>query len=315
MKRILFILTPCLILIGFSLRSNLFNSNNYPLDPLEGKKGFLEAMGYVDEHSPMKDPAIDYSQYHNYDTFGEDILLIINYNHPYYKNNDFLRKLYSPFFPNIVFFGPTSGPDIHSYDAQYGAWGHRAIAMAMEMYPNYQGYLFLEDDCVFHFWNMVRFDKNKIWIGDKNNRRIYHFNEKARWSNWNHDYYGCNKLQNAMQKISLRHRKMLEKNIGQNAGLGGMADIIYFPARFKNEVIKLAHLFANELVFIEIALPTITACLDEEKNWESLHGRWGYLDEYNPCLDFVHPIKFSVEENRTFIQNLFEQQSEKNCKS
>ena len=51
------------------------------------------------------------STYSNNDLpYGNDILLILNYpcdsteNH--YSSVDFLRNLYKPWFPNIIFYGP-----------------------------------------------------------------------------------------------------------------------------------------------------------------------------------------------------------------
>lgn len=297
------------IILLFLLNGKLISQK---IDEFEGSEGFLANMGYPKECIPMTDQILNYADYDTYDSTGKDILVIINYNFPHYKNNDFIKQLYNPYFPNIVFYGPTEHPEIHQYNANSGIFGYMAIALAMEKYPNYAGYLFVEDDCVMNLWNYVRFDKTKIWMADHNSRRIFDFNEHAKWSHWNNASWGSVAAKKAYKKLPKKYFKMLVKNCGgPNKAMGGMSDIVYFPAKYKNDVIQLCKLFLNENVFIEITIPTIACCLDNIYNCESLHGRSCYLRPYNTYLDFVHPVKFSSENNRLLTQQQFKNVLEK----
>lgn len=300
----------------------IMNINSQRIDEYEGRYSFLACMGYHEEVIYIEDDALEYEKYTGYEDIGKDILLIINYNHAYYGNNEFIKKLYSPYFPNIVFYGPEHHPEVRGYNAQRGVLGYMPLAFAMEQYPNYKGYLYLEDDCVVHFWNLIRFDKDKMWITDKNGRRTYYFGEHSRWSHWNDKSWGWPAMEKAYKKLPEKYRAMLHANCGKNRAIGGLADIAYFPAKYREDIIFLCNLFNKENVFIELALPTIAACLDYESNWESIHGRWesvpgrpdrdglydGYdlENNYNTRLDFAHPVKLSNIENRKFTLKQFE---------
>jgi hypothetical protein len=275
------------------------------LDESQGFECTVANMGYPQEIIPCTKPVMNYTEYEGYAEIGKDILLIIAYNQSIYEDNEFLTTLYKPFFPHIVFYGPRYYPQVHNHDAFNGIYGYMAIALAMERYPDYKGYLFVSQDCLANPWNFVRFDKNKIWTGDKNHRRIFAFGEKAQWSNWNHDTWGASSAQKAYLLLNKRYLSMLKKNCGEGKVMGGMSDMVYFPAQHRNDVIELCKLFHSQGIFIEIALPTIIACLNTQKNWEELHGRGCYLNKYNPYLDFVSPTDFSIKDNHLFIQEQF----------
>jgi hypothetical protein len=104
-----------------------------------------------------------------------DILLVINFNTPGYARKVIpkLRKMYSPSFPKIVFYSQEYSLDVEFCDETTmrrnysehvnGAFSYLCLALAMEKYPGYEGYLFVQDDLVWNFWNTVNWDRNKTW--------------------------------------------------------------------------------------------------------------------------------------------------------
>ena len=80
---------------------------------------------------------------------GQDILLIINYNHLHYESIDFLKNFYSPYFPHIVIYGP-SLDEIDFCDHDTALFSYKTIAHAMHKYPGYAGYLFIHDDVMMN---------------------------------------------------------------------------------------------------------------------------------------------------------------------
>lgn len=56
-------------------------------------------------------------------------------------------------------------------------------------------------------------------------------------------------------------------------------------------------------VFLEIAVTTICACIDEITNWEYLNGN--NCGIYDKRYDYVHPIKLSSLKNREMIDKTF----------
>jgi hypothetical protein len=247
--------------------------------------------------------AIDnYIADHNFN----DVLLVINFNHPHYNNIPFLDKIYSPVFPNIVYYGEKKDSRVIQLPHHYGYWGHNVILDAMKRFPGYRGYLCVQDDCFMNFWNYSRFDKDKVWAYKFST--LLMSNKKANpWSWWNFD---CGRIATkvAYKKMSKKHRQILQKNLGRNHVAYGYADFVYIPGRLTKEYIKVCRCFNDPQVFVEIAVPTILSSIEDINNWEIYKPCWGIksISDYSSEVDWVHPIKFSDQKNKKFILKFIE---------
>jgi hypothetical protein len=239
--------------------------------------------------------------------FGHDVLLIINYNHPWYDTIPFLQKIYGDFFPHIVFYGPKKDPRVELCEHNTGRLSYTAISDAMEKNPGYKGYLFLHDDCFLNFWNITRFSKEKIWICggeigvvDKDNPKTGTF--------WWPQPCGMEAFIKVHRDLPKKYRNMFEKNYGDKA-IMGFSDIVYIPNKYKNEFKALCGLCAQHSLYLDIAVTTMCACLENKENWELIKGKplWNnHRDNpsafYNKSLDYVHPLKFgSFPELKDFV--------------
>ncbi|HZW61613.1 MAG TPA: hypothetical protein VFF04_05305, partial [Candidatus Babeliales bacterium] len=177
--------------------------------------------------------------------FFENIVLIINFNHPYYGNIEFIKKLYSPLFDEIAFYGEEAHPDVFNCSTKNGYLLSNVIEDALMRFPNQSGYLFLQDDCILNFWNYLSLDKEKIWYaiafndGKVSNNFFYdirNFNGQSYGKNWGGWDMPC-----AMSAaiIAFSHLQagdcfMLHDNLGVNNVPIQMCEVFYIPQRFKN---------------------------------------------------------------------------------
>lgn len=239
--------------------------------------------------------------------YFSDILLIINFNRPFYNNIEFLKEIYAPYFPNIVFYGEGGFPDVNKINHNLGWYVHRAMKDAMVKWPKYKGYICCQDDCFMNFWNFARLDKNKIWL---HSYWIQSLNgENKNWPWWNMPC-GQAAMMQAYKKLPPKNSAILEKNCGSEASAYTWADFFYVPDKYREEFINLSQCFDNPNVFIEIAIPTLILSLEEYDKIEHLNPYWGGtiksipLETYDTQFDWVHPIKFSSEANRQFIRDV-----------
>lgn len=254
--------------------------------------------------------------------FGSDILLVVHFNHAHYDNVEFLKGIYKSYFPHIVFYGEQEHEGLHVCQHNRGYYGYKTLAHAMQMYPNYRGYLYVHDDCIINPWNLSRLDKNKIWfvsgaqVQDINTRET---NPHYGW--WAH-YCGIDAAQKVLSQLPARNLNMLEYNVGESNVVFVFSDLVYIPAQYKDDFIALSTLSAKERFFLEIAIPTICCCLDKKENWQILNGLtwWWWLSDndrlknqennmkecWSADIDFIHPIKFSDQANRKYIQEQFD---------
>ncbi len=242
--------------------------------------------------------------------FGRDVLLIINFNHPHYENIDFLENLYKQAFPNIVFYGPYQGQGVHAFGHCNGWYSYQVVADAMKRYPDYRGYLFLQDDCVMNFWNLYSYNKDKVW------RPACAFVdiENSQAQNWSWWYAVCGypAIKKTYQALPENYKNQLVKNGGAYRVPYGMSDVMYIPQHKSREFIALSELCFENKVFLELAIPLICSCLDDDSNEVILNvffsWRLGLNKEfglYKANDDFVHPFKFSDQKCRNFIEKQF----------
>ena len=246
-------------------------------------------------------------------------LLVVHFNHPFYGNIEFIKKLYSPILPNIVFYGEKAHPEIHVVETHYGYLFTRVMADAMRRYPQYEGYLFLQDDCIINIWNCYTLDSNKIWYAVRFNadrNTVPSPSEKFElaldisqdhiptdWDWWASNW-GVVPAREAIGNLTSTQRVFLEKNAGRNRIVGCVCDMFYVPQRFRNQVISLALNFKD--IFCEIAVPTLLCCLDPISNWEQLKMLWTFaLDPYPAQFTWIHPIKLSQPSNRAQLLRIF----------
>ncbi len=242
--------------------------------------------------------------------YGNDILLIINYNFPYYASIPVLQEIYSPWFPNIVFYGPKPCPGVHLMRHHEGWYTYLTIADAMQRYPTFNGYLQIHDDCIINCWNFTRFNKSKIWFIDSPSNAQLTKQSLAGWEWWTQKV-GYTAAQQFYDLLPQQYKNMLTRNCGANSISWGYSDIVYFPKHYAPDVIALCQLAKKSNLFLEIALPTICSCLAQKSDWEMVQGiaLWENKDQitkkYTREIDFAHPIKLSSKENVDFVKRQY----------
>ena len=239
----------------------------------------------------------------------KNVLLVVHYNHPWYESVSFIQELYSKSFPNIVFYGDKHGScdsNIHIVRTCKGAYFTRVMAHVFAKYPQYQGYVFLQDDCLMNFRNYLRFDIEKIWFlantRDQFKRALLN-EEKADW----HFGGGAgNKiLRIAFPQLLPEELAQYNSNHGEGVAIGEMCDMFYVPGKFAHQLIRLCNIFRD--VFCELSVATILSCVENIDHWERLNRLWSLncdvaMMHYSPELDWVHPLKFSNEKCRKFAK-------------
>jgi hypothetical protein len=257
---------------------------------------------------------------YSYHPMIDNILCIVNYNYPHYNNIALLKEFYGDFFPNMVFYGPTKHEQVHQINHQgfiepgvilsqkiNGFYGYKDIADAMRRYPNYDGYLFTNDDCFINISRFKRLNPNKIWFiplvyVNKNN-------SGTPWTPWFlKSSAGWPAIERCYKNIPLKYWQTLCVNKIGYESCWAMSDLVYFPAKFKDDVIYLCDFFENNGLWLEIAIPHLCACIENQKEFELLKALYSSRDlketisKYDQSIDFVHPIKLSIQEAVDFVK-------------
>jgi len=257
--------------------------------------------------------------------FFNDILVIVNFNFPHYENIPFIKEIYS--FPNIVFYGddiPGSFCSEVTLCKQHkGFFSYRVMLDAQKKYPNYQGYLFLMDDLLLNYWNLTKFDKNKVWfIKFQSKHNVVDVINSDRKDWWWGRQFGKERCASAWQELSDRFKNRLEKTLGvRNAFVGGNSDIYYVPKRLVEDYVEIFNIMSNNEVFLELAIPTGLYAIEDYDNFETMlikylwskyagtmsmtGDRLSWRSFYSKELTGLHPVKFKDKNNQNTIRWLF----------
>ncbi|XP_065650233.1 uncharacterized protein LOC124808892 isoform X2 [Hydra vulgaris] len=254
----------------------------------------------------------------------ETTLLIIVYNSPLYDNIWLLQDLYGNLFRKIIFCGPEhpSAPSFILKTVTSGGFFtyEECAGRTINVYHNYTGYLLINDDLFLNILNIKNLNLSMIWEGPI---PIAPNNSNIKPTGWAWDApWGVKSCVKALEKsISLNFTNLQKEKAyffkvvsGQHICYGARADIYYVPYKMAENFSKLAKVFKEENVFLEIAIPTIIRLLTTDV--ERLNGIYmpdgvteskAVLNSFSPDLVFIHPMKLSYgarsAENFVFLKN------------
>ncbi len=246
---------------------------------------------------------------------GERIALIINYQHPaFYHTIDFLKKIYEPYFPNIIILGHQRADGVCTYEGHPG-WRFEYISLArvIQQYPNYDGYLWINDDLIIHPWHFTRFDQKKIWYSPIYPAHIDHGGGSVDHWCWWRTKLGQQAVKKAYALLNDEQRSMIVHNIGPSMVAMGYGDILYLPKHYAKAYTALAEVCLANQVFLEIAMPLIVLALAPCNDWEFFNGRALWLPEeraqvlrnYDINVDYIHPVKISKRACQQKVRKTF----------
>ena len=222
-----------------------------------------------------------------------NILLIINYNNNNFEYlNNYISNLYKNIFPNIVFISPGENRTnniISCNESYYGYYSYICLEKIYLKYPNFKGYLFINDDSFMKGWELNNLNFDIPWF--------YLF------SNISKDWAHYSKCVDIYQLLSINKtwKANLIKFHGSSEILFASSDFYYIPKSFIYQFCQIVKIMYNTRAFLECAVPTAMAIiLSKEYQLIYLKGLWG--DERRRAIfylkkDFkqitIHPIKFS----------------------
>lgn len=250
----------------------------------------------------------------------EDVLLAINFNHPFYDVIPLLKSYYKLVFPNLIICGPVADSRgqtdivVISEPNEYGYYGYQCLVEAIRRKPGYAGYLYVNDDMIVNWWRLHSLDRSKIWfrIDGFGSRDMDSVAEDFWWTRAN-----ClERCRNAFQALSndetfkrMNAVEIYMENVGQKrVCANGLSDIVYIPARLAKNFELIGQKFYDNRLFLEVATPMAVLMMEQKRDVVQLDGvylqlkymNWGpwtgntrrAWKHYDYSLFFLHPYKF-----------------------
>ena len=248
--------------------------------------------------SVIKNNNLNLMNHYFSDEVYQDILLIVNFNIKGFLGlKDYIINLYNKYFPNIIFIYPsyTKEPNtIICKESYFGCYSYKCFKKVFNKYPNYKGYLYINDDLFLKVWELLNLDFSIPWLNQyiPISEDWYHYSE-------------CLPLFYLLKKNSKWKNNLLGFN-GYFDVVYGMSDFYYLPNYYASKICDILDKMYKYRIFLECAIPNSIGILHAHKyQIIDIYPLWGierekainYLYSKYDQITF-HPIKLSNEDLR-----------------
>ena len=254
-----------------------------------------------------------------------DILLAINFNHPFYHNIPMLKRYFEPVFPNYIFCGPEVDKEnghpivvIPHQKEEYGYFGFMCLVEAVRRKPGFSGYFYVNDDVIINWFYFYKLDRSKIWFPEPHRIGEHSMlSMKMDSPGWENASYleRCFKafaeMESDPRMLKMNATKIYLENVeNKRICSGGFSELVYIPARFAKRYEFIAQKFYDHHVLSDVSIPMSILMLDSIRNMVDIpgvvletfdiRGPWK-LDTFNQWIhytnktSFLHPFKLTGE--------------------
>lgn len=229
-------------------------------------------------------------------SFG-NIVLIMFCNGPVERTALEWRLLYGRIFKTVIIL---SGKKDQDLAVEQGQLDHiyKQFPKIFDRYSSAEGFLFLEDDTVLNYWNLLQADKAKLWITDKVSKSwgTVQANEN--------DWFAkqaemVTKVVNTMPAhFQVNYKEVMKSD--KTLTICG-SEIFYVPRHFTADFVDLVNLVGNLDIHHKVAIPMFFASMDSPQNFDPVLNAMVY--KQNPPADYsaqapaVHPWNVSSEQD------------------
>ncbi|KAK1397501.1 putative glycosyltransferase STELLO1 [Heracleum sosnowskyi] len=212
------------------------------------------------------------------------------------------RLLYGRIFKAVVILSEQKNLELV---VEEGKLDHvyKQLPNILNRFTSAEGFLFLQDDTILNYWNLVQADKNKLWITNK---------VSESWSSvqlpGNSDWFTkqAEMVKKIVTSMPVHFQISYKESIKSDTSLTlCSSEVFYIPRRSVADYIDLVNLVGNLDVHQKVAIPMIFSAMDSPDNFDSVFDTMVYKQKqpsnsstfYSPEVPAVHPWKVSSEED------------------
>ena len=251
-----------------------------------------------------------------------DVLLVVAFNNPHYEALPYVELLYRPWFPNILYCGPSvpdeellPGLSIYAYHFVSfngtptghppGSFNYECLILAAEKFDT-KGYLLIGDDVLLNVSRLVDLERRQLWFLPKQDVYVSRVSDMARCFMGacdNGRHLIKNSYESEMKSLLrhlhdnptaspvLRHCHQVLQLLGNQSFYSSYGDIVYIPSRLMGNFTQLAKTFRAHRVFLEAALPNIVRCLEPPSAVLDLTGLAVWDNTRNQPWKHIHKMQ------------------------
>ncbi|KAG5609343.1 hypothetical protein H5410_020624 [Solanum commersonii] len=232
--------------------------------------------------------------------FG-NVVLIIFCSGPVERTALEWRLLYGRIFKTVIILSDQKNVDLAVEKGNLD-YMYRYAPKIFDRYTSAEGFLFLQDDTILNYWNLLQADKSKLWIANKVSKS-WHAVPVANKSDW------FVKQADVVKKVVATMPVHLQVNYKESMKSDETlticsSEIFYIPRRFVSDFVDLVNLVGNLDMHHKVAMPMFFTAMDSPQNFDSVLNSMIYKKKppgnlttfYSAEAPAIHPWKVSSEQ-------------------
>lgn len=213
------------------------------------------------------------------------------------------RMLYGRIFKSVVVVSEKNNLDL---GVEYAEWWqvYKIFPKIFERYSNAEGFMFLKDDTILNYWNLVQADKSKLWITHKVSASWAKVSLDSNSTEWYFKDGGRDIVKKLLSDLPVHLQIKYRESMDEKSFVVCSSEVFYVPHRFVEDFVDLVSLVGNSNLHHEVAVPIFFLAMDTPDMFDpdalsnSIYQRGGSSDAlsyYSAEVHAVHPWKMFNE--------------------
>ncbi|XWS59119.1 hypothetical protein CRYUN_Cryun08bG0094700 [Craigia yunnanensis] len=234
--------------------------------------------------------------------FG-NVVLVMFCNGPVERTALEWRLLYGRIFKTVVILSAQKNSDLAVEEGQLDQI-YKHLPEIFDRFSSAEGFLFLEDDTILNYWNLLQADMTKLWIADK-----VSMSWTTASTSGNSDWYSkqADMVKKVVSTMPVHFQVNYKEAVRSDKSLTiCSSEIFYIPQRFVADFVDLVNLVGHLEIHQKVAIPMFFLSMDSPQNFDSVLSKMVYKQElpsanassthYSAQAPAVHPWKVSSEQ-------------------
>lgn len=232
--------------------------------------------------------------------FG-NVVLIMFCSRPVERTALEWRLLYGRIFKTVVILSEQRNPGLA---VEEGHLDHlyKQLPTIFNRFTSAEGFLFLQDDTILNYWNLLQADKNKLWITDKVSKSWTMVSASGN-SDWISKQGELVKKVVGSMPVHFQVSYKEAVNSQQSFAICN-SEVFYIPGRLVADFDDLVSLVGNLDIHHNVAIPLFFLSMDSAQNFDPVFSTMIYKRKppssnstfYSAQASAVHPWSISSEQ-------------------
>ncbi|KAK6149149.1 hypothetical protein DH2020_016674 [Rehmannia glutinosa] len=212
------------------------------------------------------------------------------------------RLLYGRIFKTVIILSGEKNVDLAVEEGQLD-YVYKYLPKFFERYSSAEGFLFLKDDTVLNYWNLLQADKSKLWITNKVSKS---------WTSvsiaGNSDWFvkQADMVKKVVATMPAHFQVNYKESVkDQQSLIICNSEVFYVPRHLVPDFTDLVNLVGDLDIHHKVAIPMFFLAMDSPQNFDSVFDSMKYKQKlqsnstsfYSAEVPAIHPWNVSSEQD------------------